>query len=261
MNSYDRVDNDGCLGCKGTDLWKASEVGESQKTFCPSTQAGYVFMSCVIGSTGNGMWSGQSVSECSEIVSEPKLESGEGYFRGTIVVNIEPDLFTADEHEYMMDLLRQQVTNNDLPSKAFTAEGVRNVRTLSTTASPSKSVEIDFRVTGDKSKVKKALSSITSVMDTGSLHKKMIIRNQMYFDVTMSFDDDIEITSNNTTTVIVVITSVVIILLLVVVIVLMTVLLKTRTKTKKSDIESGSESYSDSYSEYSDYSSEDEPSV
>lgn len=208
------------------------------------------------------MWSGQSVSECSEIVSEPKLESGEGYFRGTIVVNIDPDLFTADEHEYMMDLLRQQVINNDLPSKAFTAEGVHNVHSLSTTASPSKSVEIDFRVTGDKSKVKKALNSITSVMDKGSLHKKMIIRNQIYFDVTMSFDDDeIEIISNNTTTVIVVITSVVIVILLVVVIVLMTVLLKTRPKTKKGDIESGSESYSDSYSEYSDYSSEDEPSV
>lgn len=262
--AYDRVDNEGCIGCKATDIWKASEVGESQKTFCSSSQAGYVSQTCIIGSTGNGMWSGNSISECSEIVAEPKLDNGEGYFRGTIEINIEPWRFSADEHAYMMELLRQQVTGSDLPSKAFTAEAVRNVNSLSEKADSSKPVEVDIRVTGETSKVRKALKSIRSVMDTGALHKKMIIRDQMYFDVTMSFEEDIKITSNNTYSIIVGVSSVVIVILVVVVVILLVVVLKNRPKTKiPRDVESGSEydSYSDSY-DYSDYSSEEEhPSV
>ena len=256
--TFERVDNEGCIGCKSYDVWKGIDVGQSQKTFCSSQEAGYISQSCIIGPTGNGMWSGQSVSECSEIEQEVKLENGEGYFRGVIIVNIEPSLFTASEHEYMMNLLRQQVVDNDLSTRAFTPESVKNVDSLSSKGDPSQPVEVNFRVTGETSKVKKALNSISNAMNTGTLHKKMIIHDQMYFDVTMSFDDNIKITSNSSMTTITIVSIIVIVILIIIVILLVLILLQ-KSKPKKVDIESGSDysDYSDSYYDYSDYSDVD----
>lgn len=254
------MDSEGCIGCKSNGVWDYSDVGVIRKVFCSSDMAGYISQACVIGSTGNGVWSGNSVSECSKIVDDPILDNGEGYFRGKIILNMKPTLFTAEEHEFMMEILREQVVINELPSKAFVPEVVHNVESLNQHSDASKPIEIDFRVIGETDKVRKSLKSISSMMNMGTLHKKMIIRNQMYFDVTMEFNDDIEIISNNRATVIASIGITIAVILIAIIVTLIVLLMKKSPKLKiqKPDAESGSEydSYSDSYSEYSEYSDE-----
>lgn len=82
---YERLDTEGCTGCKRDGVWRTSEVGVTRYSFCESDEQGYVSRLCYIGDRGSGTWGDADDSEC-DVVSDPIVESGEGWFRGKIVV-------------------------------------------------------------------------------------------------------------------------------------------------------------------------------
>lgn len=142
---------------------------------------------------------------------------------------------------------------NDLPASALVMEQVVNANTQLVNADPNQPIQVYFRITGDKSLVKSAKNSITSAMERGTLHRRMIAQDSRWFDAKMLLNGDSQLVSNDDLTVVVVVCSVVIVVLIVIIVVLVIVIRKAKKslKTIPLDAVSSSESYSEEYSDYS----------
>lgn len=98
-------------------------------------------------------------------------------------MEMDPDLFTAVDHQYITDLLTNHMIDFGLPSKALLMEEVENAQTPYTHSDRDKPIYIHFRVTGEQSEVRSSLSQLKSMMSKGSLHRQLIMNDEKWYDV------------------------------------------------------------------------------
>ena len=89
LTAYTKLDTEGCIGCLAESIWPATDLGSQARGFCEDYLQGYVYRSCVMGDTGNGVWETGVSSECREVISSPSLGTGEAYYRDVIEVRRE----------------------------------------------------------------------------------------------------------------------------------------------------------------------------
>lgn len=160
----------------------------------------------------------------------------------------------------MYEQLLEYVRANDLPTAALLMEQVKNVDTMESMGEKGKPVEVWFRVMGEKEKVKKTKSSVETIVEKGTLHRRMIAYDSRWFDAKIELGGEIEMTSKVNIGAIVAVCVVVVVVLVVVIGVIVWVVRRKRKQPAAMavDVEKGAEeSYSEDYSGYS-YSEETE---
>ena len=85
-SSIKKLDNEGCVGCPSETIWSSAEIGYQVRGFCSETQQGYLYRSCILGESGNGVWADELSFECADVEASPSLETGEAYFR--VLLNV-----------------------------------------------------------------------------------------------------------------------------------------------------------------------------
>ena len=173
-------------------------------------------------------------------------------------IEIDPSEFIADQHFYMYEQLLEYVRSNDLPTTALVMEQVKNVDTVDSEADKTKPVEVAFRVMGEKEKVKKTRSSVITIIEKGTLHRRLIAYDSRWFDAKIELGSEIKMVSNDNTAAVVIVSVVVVVILVVIIVALVLLIRKNKKKLSvaPADVEKGSdESYSEDYSGYS-YSEE-----
>ncbi|CBK24452.2 uncharacterized protein [Blastocystis hominis] len=259
-SSLKKLDNEGCVGCPSESIWSSAAIGYQVRGFCSETQHGYLYRSCIMGETGNGIWADELTSECADLEADPQLEVGEAFFHALLRIEIDPSEFVADQHFYMYEQLLEYVRANDLPTAALLMEQVKNVDTMESMGEKGKPVEVWFRVMGEKEKVKKTKSSVETIVEKGTLHRRMIAYDSRWFDAKIELGGEIEMTSKVNIGAIVAVCVVVVVVLVVVIGVIVWVVRRKRKQPAAMavDVEKGAEeSYSEDYSGYS-YSEETE---
>ena len=160
----------------------------------------------------------------------------------------------------MYEQLLEYVRANDLPTTALVMEEVQNVDTIDTTGDKSKPVKVAFRVLGVIDKVKKTRSSVVTLIEKGTLHRRLIAYDSRWFDAKIELDSEIKMVAKYNVKAIVVGCVVGVVVVVVVIVIAVWMVRKSQKKEKvvSVDVEKASEeSYSEDYSGYS-YSEETE---
>ena len=160
----------------------------------------------------------------------------------------------------MYEQLLEYVRANDLPTTALVMEEVQNVYTIDTTGDKSKPVKVAFRVLGEIDKVKKTRSSVVTLIEKGTLHRRLIAYDSRWFDAKIELDSEIKVVAKYNVSAIVVGCVVGVVVVVVVIVIAVWMVRKSQKKEKvvSVDVEKASEeSYSEDYSGYS-YSEETE---
>lgn len=96
---------------------------------------------------------------------------------------MEASKFQATHHSYIRKQLLREVKASGLVSRDLVMEDTENVVTMNTQPKSGEKIEVFFVVKGDYNGVRKAQTSIQSVMDKGIMHKALISYDTAFFDV------------------------------------------------------------------------------
>ena len=96
---------------------------------------------------------------------------------------MEASKFQATHHSYIRKQLLREVKASGLVSRDLVMEDTENVVTMNTQPKSGEKIEVFFVVKGDYNGVRKAQTSIQSVMDKGIMHKALISYDTVFFDV------------------------------------------------------------------------------
>ncbi len=91
--------------------------------------------------------------------------------------------FDGTHHAYIRKQLEREVKASSLPDHNLVMENVENAATNRTQPETSEPINVYFVVKGNYDLVKKAMTSIQSIMDKGIMHKALISYDTEFFDV------------------------------------------------------------------------------
>ena len=91
--------------------------------------------------------------------------------------------FDGTHHAYIQKQLEREVKASGLSDRNLVMENVENVITNKTRPETSNPINVFFVVKGNYELVKKAMTSIQSIMDKGIMHKALISYDIEFFDV------------------------------------------------------------------------------